>query len=157
MAVTDFFTCLRVVLKRLCVAFMSSIAQRNSKEQPRNNNGGRKGTKERRNEREREREKENRPHGVQPPAFVSVSRSPNHVLKYAISRQVPNHILKSVTWQSISRSSNYILKSVTSLNPAISHALKSKPGDDISTNALFTCGNCATLFFLPHMGLAILY
>jgi hypothetical protein len=31
MAVTDFFTCLRVLLKRLCVAFLSSIAQRNSK------------------------------------------------------------------------------------------------------------------------------
>jgi len=38
----------------------------------------------------------------------------------------------------------------------MSHVLKGKPDDDISTNALFTCGNCAMFFFLPHMGLVIL-
>jgi hypothetical protein len=64
-----------------------------------------------------------------------------NIAKYAISKHIPNHILKSVMSQ----------------NPAISHALKNKPSDDILTNALFTCGNYATLFFLPHMGLAVLY
>jgi hypothetical protein len=60
-----------------------------------------------------------------------------NITKYAISRQVPNHILKFVMSQ----------------NPAISHALKNKPDDDISTNPLFTCGNCVTLFFLPHIAI----
>jgi hypothetical protein len=139
MVVTDFFKCLRVVLKRLCVAFLSSIAQRYNKNSPATTTVEGKG---RRNEREREKID---PTEFSHPLRLSIQVPKSHpqicnIAKYAISRQVPNHILKSVTSQ----------------NPAISHALKSKPGDDISTDALFTCGNCATLFFLPHMGLAIL-
>jgi hypothetical protein len=168
----------------MCIAFLSSIAQQYNKSNPATTVEG----KERRNEREREREKKTKkkqiPRGSAT-RFVSVSRSPNHVFKFAtlqnpaISRQVPNHILKYVTSQNpaISRQvpnhilksvksqnptvsrqvSNHILKSIKSQNPAISHALKSKPGDDISTNVLFTRGNCATLLFLPHTGLVILY
>ncbi len=60
MAITD-FTCFRVVLKRLCVAFLSPIARRYSKSSPAT-------TKAEGKERRNERERENRPHGVQPPA-----------------------------------------------------------------------------------------
>jgi hypothetical protein len=52
MVVIDFFTCLRVVLKRLCVAFLLSIAQRYNKSSPATTTA--KG-KERRNEKEREK------------------------------------------------------------------------------------------------------
>jgi hypothetical protein len=31
MAITDFFTCFRMVFKRMCVAFLSSIVQQYSK------------------------------------------------------------------------------------------------------------------------------
>jgi hypothetical protein len=52
MAVIDFFTCLRMVLKRLCVAFLSSITQRYNKSSPATTMAE---GKERRNEREREK------------------------------------------------------------------------------------------------------
>ncbi len=85
MAITDIFTCLRVVLKRLCVAFMSSIVQQYNKNSPATTTA--KG-KERRNEREREKIN---PMGFNHPLHLSIQFPKSrpqicNIAKYVIYR-----------------------------------------------------------------------
>jgi hypothetical protein len=85
MAVTDFFKCFRVVFKRLCVAFLSSIAQQYNKSSPATTTAEGKG---RRNKKEREKID---PTGFSHPIRLNIQVPKSrpqicNIAKYAISR-----------------------------------------------------------------------